>query len=157
MIVTLWLTGCGMGGSEAVAPCPPVVEYSTADQARAADDFEALPEGAVVIRMLSDYTVMRTKRARVDDGLDRPKTKARFGTVRDPKGGEPTFAAHRKNDRYAQIATFAKSRVTVALQDATGQYRNPPRNQRHWSKSGREAKGRQRPVFIHRRKGSVRR
>ena len=55
----LWLTGCAMGGSDARAPCPPVVEYTAADQARAADEVDAMPEGAVVVRMLSDYAVMR--------------------------------------------------------------------------------------------------
>ena len=55
----LWLTGCAMGGSETSAPCPPVVEYTAADQARAADEVEALPEGAVVVRMLIDYAVLR--------------------------------------------------------------------------------------------------
>lgn len=59
MIVTLWLTGCAAGGSETHAPCPPVVDYTAADQARAADEVEALPEGAVVIRMLGDYAVLR--------------------------------------------------------------------------------------------------
>jgi len=48
-----------MGGSEAQAPCPPVVEYSVTDQARAAAEVEALPEGAMVVRMLSDYAVLR--------------------------------------------------------------------------------------------------
>ena len=42
MIVTLWLTGCAMGGSESRAPCPPVVEYTSADQARAADEVDSL-------------------------------------------------------------------------------------------------------------------
>jgi hypothetical protein len=55
----LWLTGCATGGSETRAPCPPVVEYTAADQARAADEVEALPEGAVIVRMLSDYAVLR--------------------------------------------------------------------------------------------------
>lgn len=59
MIVTLWLTGCGMGGSDTHAPCPPVVEYTAADQARAADEIEALMEGAVIVRMLGDYAVLR--------------------------------------------------------------------------------------------------
>lgn len=59
MIVTLWLTGCAMGGSDSRAPCPPVVDYTAADQARAADEFETLPEGAVIVRMLSDYAVLR--------------------------------------------------------------------------------------------------
>lgn len=48
-----------MGGSETRAPCPPVVEYTAADQARAADEVEELPEGAAVVRMLSDYAVLR--------------------------------------------------------------------------------------------------
>jgi hypothetical protein len=39
--------------------CPPVVEDSTVDQVRAADEVEALPEGAVIVRMLSDYAVLR--------------------------------------------------------------------------------------------------
>ncbi|MCO8146735.1 hypothetical protein NHN26_16105 [Rhodovulum tesquicola] len=59
LIVALWLTGCAMGASETRAPCPPVVEYTAADQARAADEVEALPEGAVIVRMLSDYAVLR--------------------------------------------------------------------------------------------------
>lgn len=60
LIATLWLTGCATGGSNRLGQvCPPVVEYSTADQVRAADEVEALPEGAVIVRMLSDYSVMR--------------------------------------------------------------------------------------------------
>jgi len=35
------------------------VEYSAADQSRAAAEIEALPEGAVVIQMMSDYAVLR--------------------------------------------------------------------------------------------------
>ena len=38
LIAMLLLTGCAMAGSEARAPCPPVVEYTSADQARAADE-----------------------------------------------------------------------------------------------------------------------
>jgi hypothetical protein len=55
----LWLTGCATGGSETRAPCPPVVDYTAAEQARAADEVEALPQGAVVVRMLIDYAVLR--------------------------------------------------------------------------------------------------
>jgi len=36
-----------------------VVEYTAAEQATAADEVEVLPEGAVIIRMLSDYAVLR--------------------------------------------------------------------------------------------------
>ncbi len=55
----LWLTGCAMAGSDTRAPCPPVVDYTSAEQPHAADEVEALPEGAVVVRMLSDYAVLR--------------------------------------------------------------------------------------------------
>jgi hypothetical protein len=59
MIAMLWLTGCAMGGSDGHVPCPPVMDYKAADQARAADEVEALPEDAVIVRMLSDYAVLR--------------------------------------------------------------------------------------------------
>ncbi len=48
-----------MDGSDTWAPCPPVVDYKAAEQARAADEVEALPEGAVIVRMLGDYAVLR--------------------------------------------------------------------------------------------------
>lgn len=59
LIAMLWLSGCAAGGSDARAPCPPVVDYTVADQARAADEVETLSEGAVAVRMLSDYAVLR--------------------------------------------------------------------------------------------------
>jgi hypothetical protein len=59
MIAMLWLTGCATGGSDTRAPCPPVVDYTAAEQARAADEVEALPEGAVIVRLLSNYAVLR--------------------------------------------------------------------------------------------------
>lgn len=59
LIAMLWFSGCEMGGSEIRAPCPPVVHYTDTDQARAADEVEALPEGTVVVRMLSDHAVLR--------------------------------------------------------------------------------------------------
>lgn len=59
LIAMLWLSACAMGGSDARTPCPPVVEYSAADQTRAATEIEALPEGAVMIQMMSDYAVLR--------------------------------------------------------------------------------------------------
>lgn len=55
----LWLSACATAGSDTRAPCPPVVDYTSAEQAHAADEVEALPEGAVVVRMLSDYAVLR--------------------------------------------------------------------------------------------------
>jgi hypothetical protein len=48
-----------MVGSDHRSPCPPIVEYSPADQLRAADEIEALPDRAMVVRMLGDYVVLR--------------------------------------------------------------------------------------------------
>ena len=59
LIAMLLLSGCAMGSSDAQAVCPPVVQYSTADQTQAAIEIEELSEGAVVVRMLSDYAVLR--------------------------------------------------------------------------------------------------
>jgi hypothetical protein len=60
LIAMLWLTGCAMGASDYSGHvCPPVVDYTTADQARAAAEVDMLPEAAMVVRMLSDYAVMR--------------------------------------------------------------------------------------------------
>ena len=59
MIAMLSLSACAKGGSEARAPCPPVVAYSAADQDRAATEVKALPENATVVRMLGDYAVLR--------------------------------------------------------------------------------------------------
>ncbi|CAN1576049.1 hypothetical protein MCELHM10_03882 [Paracoccaceae bacterium] len=58
-IAMLWLSACAMAGSETAAPCPPIVDYTTADQATAADEVEALPKGATIVRMLGDYAVLR--------------------------------------------------------------------------------------------------
>jgi hypothetical protein len=58
--VTSLLGACATVSSEPVTGvCPPVVEYSVGFQARAAEEVQALPEGAAVVEMLSDYAVMR--------------------------------------------------------------------------------------------------
>lgn len=59
LVAMLGLSAFAMAGSEGQAPCPPVVEYSAADQTRAAAEIEALPDGGVFVRMLSDYAVLR--------------------------------------------------------------------------------------------------
>lgn len=55
----LWLSACVTGGFDRGAPCPPVVAYSGGEQVRAAEEVQALPDGAIVVRMLSDYAVLR--------------------------------------------------------------------------------------------------
>ncbi len=60
LIAMLWLTACATGDSDRSGHvCPPVMEYTTADQARAAAEVDMLPEAAMVVRMLSDYAVLR--------------------------------------------------------------------------------------------------
>ncbi|WP_339950731.1 hypothetical protein [uncultured Albimonas sp.] len=60
-IVTSLLSGCATVGSDGSGPgaCPPVVEYSSEFQARAAEELALLPEGSAIGEMLSDYSVMR--------------------------------------------------------------------------------------------------
>ena len=54
------LTGCATGISDRPGGmCPPVVEYSPAEQARAAEEVAALPDGAVIVGWLADYAVLR--------------------------------------------------------------------------------------------------
>ncbi len=60
MIVASFLSACAALSSETVmGVCPPVVEYSQTEQAQAADEIAPLPQNAVIIDWLSDYSVMR--------------------------------------------------------------------------------------------------
>ena len=60
VIMTILLTACATGGSDtASSACPPMVEYSQAEQARVADEVAALPEGALITGWLADYAVLR--------------------------------------------------------------------------------------------------
>lgn len=60
-IVTSLLTGCATVGSEAdgAGACPPVVKYSRVVQQRAADEIVSLPQNAVIVGWLADYSVFR--------------------------------------------------------------------------------------------------
>ena len=58
--VMISLSGCARVGSERLpSPCPPVVEYSRAEQARVAEEVAALHEGAEIVAWLADYSVLR--------------------------------------------------------------------------------------------------
>ena len=62
VIGTSSLTGCATVGSDAPASvCPPVVEYSQAEQAQVAEEVAALPEGARIPDWLADYAVLRAQ------------------------------------------------------------------------------------------------
>lgn len=58
---TILLTACATGSSETtlLAVCPPVVVYSPAFQARAAEELGVLPDGSAIAEMMADYAVMR--------------------------------------------------------------------------------------------------
>ncbi|EEW24253.1 hypothetical protein [Rhodobacter ferrooxidans] len=72
VMLMLWLSGCATGGFDpGTGVCPPVVEYSRSEQARAADDVGALPEDAVIGEWLADYAVLRDQ-ARVCSRLQAP-------------------------------------------------------------------------------------
>lgn len=54
------LSGCATVGSETrLNACPPVVEYSLAEQKRAAGELASLPDGAILEGWLADYAVLR--------------------------------------------------------------------------------------------------
>ncbi len=54
------LTGCAKAGFDAPPSiCPPVVEYSRAEQASVAEEMDALPESALIAGWLADYVVLR--------------------------------------------------------------------------------------------------
>lgn len=60
VIAMIFLSGCaGVGFDTQGGACPPVVEYSRAEQARVASEVAALPEGAAIVEWLADYAVLR--------------------------------------------------------------------------------------------------
>ncbi|MCC6006716.1 MAG: hypothetical protein JJU40_03465 [Rhodobacteraceae bacterium] len=57
---TIFLTACaGVTSDPPRSACPPVVDYSRAEQARVAEEVAALPEGALIAGWLADYAVLR--------------------------------------------------------------------------------------------------
>ena len=49
----------GVGFDGSYGACPPVVEYTRAEQLRMAEELAALPEGALISEWLADYAVLR--------------------------------------------------------------------------------------------------
>lgn len=59
-IATIFLTACaGVSSDTVTSACPPVVEYSQAEQVRVAEELAALPVGALIAEWLADYAVLR--------------------------------------------------------------------------------------------------
>ena len=60
VIGTIFSSGCaGVGSDSPPRACPPVVEYSRAEQARLAEEVAALPDGTLIVTWLADYAVLR--------------------------------------------------------------------------------------------------
>jgi hypothetical protein len=58
----IFLTACARVGSENQrSACPPVVEYSRAEQAGVANELSLLPEGSLIVGWLADYAVLRNQ------------------------------------------------------------------------------------------------
>jgi hypothetical protein len=56
----IFLNGCeGVDFDATVKPCPPVVEYSRAEQAIVAEELAAMPQRAMIENWLVDYAVLR--------------------------------------------------------------------------------------------------
>ena len=59
---TIFLSACAGASSDTPRrACPPVVEYSRAEQARVVYEVAALPEGAAIAEWLADYAVLRAQ------------------------------------------------------------------------------------------------
>lgn len=55
-----FLTACAGVSSDTVpSACPPVVEYTRAEQARVVEEVAALQVGALIPEWLADYVVLR--------------------------------------------------------------------------------------------------
>ena len=62
VIATIFLSACVRVGSEtAASACPPVVQYSKAEQVQVAEEVAALPENARIVDWLADYAVLRAQ------------------------------------------------------------------------------------------------
>jgi hypothetical protein len=56
----IFLNACARVDSEGShGACPPVVEYSRAEQIQVSEEVATLPEGAIIVAWLSDYFVLR--------------------------------------------------------------------------------------------------
>jgi len=58
-LMTSLTAGCDRAVSSAA--CPPLVSYSPAEQAQAADELRTLPAGAMLREFIKDYGVLRAQ------------------------------------------------------------------------------------------------
>jgi len=76
----LCLSACGAVISDpSHIACPPVIEYSRAEQMQLADELAALPEHARILDWMADYAVLRDQAracAARADGSRRPAGKS---------------------------------------------------------------------------------
>lgn len=55
------LAGCGQADFNGSQASPTLFPYTKDQQARAADELEALPAGSVIAKMIADYGVVRNE------------------------------------------------------------------------------------------------
>ena len=104
---TIFSTGCaGVSSDLPASACPPVVEYSRAEQSRVAGEVTALPEGALIPGWLADSAVLRDQ-ARACGARWRAQTVCRR-TGRAPPAGS-TECLNRSN----RPASFRHSRCQI--------------------------------------------
>lgn len=71
-IVTSLLSACATVSSDpVVGVCPPVMEYSHSEQALVATEIETLPESAILVSWLADYSLLREQANACGPGYDR--------------------------------------------------------------------------------------
>ena len=89
---TILLSGCeGVGFDRPPSACPPVVEYSRAEQVRVAVELAALPDGAKIIEWLADYAVLQDQARSVPaKEFYRPDRKAGNQSTDDQWSKRPT-------------------------------------------------------------------
>lgn len=61
LIAMLWLSACATASSDPEVVLPVPVEYSPAFQAQLADEVEALPRDAALLRAMLDYGRLRAE------------------------------------------------------------------------------------------------
>jgi len=59
LTLPLCLGNCGTASSDNA--CPPIAAYDRATMQQAAQDLAALPQDSPVVRMMEDYSVMRSQ------------------------------------------------------------------------------------------------
>ena len=62
VVAMIFLNACARVGSDSpMSVCPPVVEYSRAEQGQLSNELASLQEGTLIIDWLADYELLRAQ------------------------------------------------------------------------------------------------